>query len=551
MLCFILVYFIGYFMDAMAIDGATNYPKKPNIVILMADDLGFDDVSFRGSSQILTPNIDAIGYQGVILNRHYVPNLCTPSRAALLTGRYPINIGMQHNVIANCDPHGLPLNLRILPQYLKEAGYRTHLVGKWHLGFSRKAYIPTRRGFDEFFGFYTSGMEYFENVDSVRNYTGHALRRNETVSNEGRGVYLTHVLSDEAVRIVRNHNVGIPLFLLVTYNAPHTSVKPDPESLEAPKEEMDKLMYIADPEVRAHAAMVTTLDKGIGKIIAELGQKKMLNDSIVIFYSDNGAPTKGLFSTRGTNFPLKGQKDTMWEGGSRVVATLWSSALEVRHIVSNHLIYNADWLPTFLALAGVKAPPDLDGFNIWPTLTLNLPSPRTEIIHSINTAHGVSSLYYRGWKYVNGSTHRGLYDTWLGSAAKQTNPLASKYVDIVRGSPAWKAFAPFALKHLKKKKIKKIRKKARIECQEKLPYATECTPLKEPCLFRIDEDECEINNLARAYPHKAHLLANIVEGYRAKMVDPVNEPADYEGCDPAKHNGVFTWWLDVDKSSNK
>lgn len=155
-------------------DNVIKYPNQPHIIVILADDMGFNDVSFRASSSVLTPNIDALGYQGVILNRYYSGKSCTPSRASLLTGKYTVNTGMQHNGINNCEPYGLPLNLKLLPEYLQEAGYKTHLVGKWHLGFARKAYTPTQRGFDAFFGFYTSGLDYY-NHTSNGNVKGYSL----------------------------------------------------------------------------------------------------------------------------------------------------------------------------------------------------------------------------------------------------------------------------------------------------------------------------------------------------------------------------------------
>ncbi|GAB0100713.1 hypothetical protein DMENIID0001_167960 [Sergentomyia squamirostris] len=519
-----------------------KYPDRPHIIILMADDMGFDDVSFHGSSQILTPNIDALAYQGMILNRHYTPNLCTPSRASLLTGMNPVHTGMQHYVLGACEPYGLPLNLKILPQYLKPAGYRSHLVGKWHLGSARKAYTPTERGFDSFFGLYSGGFDYYNHTVSEMDVFGYDFRRNLDITYEGLGKYATDLFTKESVKIIRQHNTAVPLLLITSFNAPHAAISSIP--LEAPANEIDKLNYIPDPDLRTYAAMVTRMDRGIGRIIKELDRKEMLSNSIILFYSDNGAPIRGLYSTRGSNFPLRGQKNSPWEGGVRVAAAVWSPMMEVRHGVSNQLIHNSDWLPTFLAMAGTRPVRNLDGFDIWPTLQKGLPSPRQTIIHNIDPIDGYSSFYYNGWKYINGTTVGGMYDGWLSFRSKYPNPLANNYPEVVMASDTWKSLSPFALRQLTPRSITKIRKNARIFCQPKVPYAMECNPLLGPCLFKIIDDPCELNNLITTFPLHAYLMKVRLNKEKANIVYPINRPNDYEACNPDLYNGTFTWWLD-------
>uniref|UniRef100_A0A1B0C820 Putative arylsulfatase b n=1 Tax=Lutzomyia longipalpis TaxID=7200 RepID=A0A1B0C820_LUTLO len=498
-----------------------TYPKRPHIIILMSDDMGFNDVSFRGASALFTPNIDALGYQGVILNRHYSAKSCTPSRAALLTGKYPITTGLQHNGIGNCQPYGLPLGLKLLPEYLKQAGYQTHLVGKWHLGFARKAFIPTERGFDSFFGFYTSGLDYY-NHTSNGDVKGYDFRRNEEVTYEGLGQYSTYLFTNESLRIIREHNPSIPLFLQTSYSAPHAESE-DIKSV-APQEEIDKFSYIPDAETRTYAAVVSILDRGIGEIIQELGRKKMLSNS---------------------------QRQTIWEGATRVPAVFWSPQMEVRHGILNRITHVTDWLPTFVAMTGTRPLEKLDGYDIWPTLMKNLRSPRSEIIHDIDPIDGLVSYYRRGWKYVNGTNSGGLYDSWLGVRSQYPNPNEKNYVDNIRNSLAWNALAPFAQRSLSGKTIKKIRKFTKVICQPKMPYATACDPLKGPCLFRIKDDPCELNNLAQNYPQQTQLMALLVEEYKKRSLYPINLPDDLENCDPNKYNGVFTWWLDERPKNSK
>ncbi|GAB0100712.1 hypothetical protein DMENIID0001_167950 [Sergentomyia squamirostris] len=519
-----------------------KYPDRPHIIILMADDMGFNDVSFHGSSQILTPNIDALAYQGVILNRHYTPSMCTPSRSSLLSGMNPVHIGMQHSVIEACQPYGLPLNLKLLPQYLKPAGYRSHLVGKWHLGFARKAYTPTERGFDSFFGFLSGGLDYYNHKIAETSVPGYDFRRNLDITYEGLGYYTTDLFTEESMRIVRQHNTAVPLLLITSFNAPHAAI--GNISLEAPQSEIEKLRYIPDRDMRTYAAMVTRMDRGIGKIIKELDRKEMLSNSIILFYSDNGAPIRGLFEIPASNYPLRGQKNSPWEGGVRVAAAVWSPMMEVRHVVSNELIHNSDWLPTFLAMTGSRPVKKLYGFDIWPTLQKNLPSPRREIIHNIDPIDGYSSFYYNGWKYINGTTQNGMYDGWLGSGSKYPNPLANSYAEVVRASDTWKSLSPFALRRLTARSIKKIRNDAKVFCQQKNPYSMGCNPLFGPCLFKIIDDPCELNNLITTFPMQAYLMKVMLNKEKANIVYPINRPSDYEACNPDLYNGTFTWWQD-------
>ncbi|KAL1421913.1 hypothetical protein MTO96_022622 [Rhipicephalus appendiculatus] len=154
---------------------AVSKKALPHIIFVLVDDLGWDDVSFHGSSQIPTPNIDTLAADGIILNNYYVQPMCTPSRSALMTGMYPIHTGMQHWVIRSPEPWGLPLELKIMPQYLKELGYATHLVGKWHLGYFEKEYTPTYRGFDSFFGYYNGFIDYYQHRNQYKRHVGLGL----------------------------------------------------------------------------------------------------------------------------------------------------------------------------------------------------------------------------------------------------------------------------------------------------------------------------------------------------------------------------------------
>lgn len=200
---------------------------KPNIVVIVADDLGFHDCSFHGSDEIKTPNIDAIGYNGIILNKHYVQSVCSPSRAALLTGKYSIQTGFQHSVIGQFEPRGLSLTETILPQYLKRANYKTYTVGKWHLGMFKKAYNPIQRGYDSFYGYLGSVIDYYDHsllaVGHPEWGLGYDMRKNETIFYESRGKYATDLFTNVAVNMIDEHNTSQPMFLIVNHLAPHAT----------------------------------------------------------------------------------------------------------------------------------------------------------------------------------------------------------------------------------------------------------------------------------------------------------------------------------------
>lgn len=231
----------------------------------MPDGLAYNDVSFRGSNEIPTPNIDALAYNGIILNKFYTPPLCTPSRSAMMTGKYPHRLGMQELVIVSDEPWGLPLSEKIMPQYFKEAGYKTHLVGKvrgllikilnklclilcqWHLGFFQQQYTPTRRGFDSFFGYLGPYIDYFSYTLEMfnRNYSrGYDMRRNLEVAGNLGQQYVTNLFTDEAVNVIRNHDKRTPLFLMVNHLAPHAGNEDIP--MQAIPDDVELFSYISD-----------------------------------------------------------------------------------------------------------------------------------------------------------------------------------------------------------------------------------------------------------------------------------------------------------------
>lgn len=214
---------------------------------------------------------------------------------------------MQHYVIDQDQPWGLGLQEKIMPEFFKEAGYQTHLIGKWHQGFFRRAYTPNSRGFDTFFGYLGPYIDYWDHtfIKSDRNYSrGIDFRRDYNIVREYNGTYATNLFTDEAIKLINDHDKTHPMFLLLNHLAPHAGNEDDP--MQAPQEIINKFNYIKDEKRRTMAAMISILDEGVGAVINALDVKKILNETIILFYSDNGAPTEGLHSNKGSNFPFKG-----------------------------------------------------------------------------------------------------------------------------------------------------------------------------------------------------------------------------------------------------
>lgn len=362
---------------------AAETPPRPNILFLLSDDQGFADIGYR-SAEVPTPHLDALAASGVRLEQFYVQPVCTPTRAALMTGRYPMRLGLQLGVIKPESRHGLPLTARTLPQALREAGYFTALCGKWHLGNGAPEYLPTARGFDHQYGFYLGMTDYFTHMrDGGLDWH----RGDRALREEG---YATDLIANEAISIIEKHGAGAkPFFLYVAFNAPHTP-------LQATDEWLARFSHIADKKRRTHVAMIAHMDAAIGRIVAALGKKNLRERTLIVFSSDNGANLPV-----GDNGALRDQKGSIYEGGVRVPAfASWPGRLPADTRVQQPL-HIADWHPTLLRLANAKSDPavTLDGRDLWPALV----DPKAAPIHDeilINAAPGTGALRRGDWKLV-------------------------------------------------------------------------------------------------------------------------------------------------------
>jgi arylsulfatase A-like enzyme len=329
---------------------------------VLADDLGYADVSFNGGKDIVTPHIDSIAKHGVRCSNGYVSApMCAPSRCGLLTGRYQQRFGYEAN---NDEPGiGLPLTETTMAQRLQAAGYVTGAIGKWHLG-SEAQFHPLSRGFDEFFGFLPGSTSYLPKPGGKS-----ILLRNREPAPHTQ--YLTDQFGAEAVAFAKSHRAE-PWFLYLAFNAPDTP-------LEAPPEYLARVAHIPEGPRRTYAAMVTALDDNVGRLLARLRETGQEERTLIVFLSDNGGQIT-IGARAGNNAPLSGEKGDVLEGGIRVPFALqWRGTLPAGQVFDAPVI-TLDLLPTFLAAAGVTPQPEwkLDGVNLLPLLTSQTqPAPRT------------------------------------------------------------------------------------------------------------------------------------------------------------------------------
>lgn len=358
---------------------SSTQKNQPHIIFILIDDQGFNDIGYHNPT-IRSPTLDRLAAEGVKLENYYVQPICTPSRSQLLLGRYQIHTGLQHSIIRPSQPSCLPAHLDTLPERLREAGYATHLVGKWHLGFYRKACLPTRKGFDSFFGSLTGSVDYYSYVScDGPGKCGYDLHEDEGVAWGHEGKYSTAFFTQRARKILESHNpTQRPLFLLLSLQAVHTPLDP-PKSYIYPYRDMDNVAR------RRFAAMVSTVDEAVRNLTYALRKYGFYRNSVIIYSTDNGAQP----FTGGSNWPLRGRKGTYWEGGVRGVGFVHSPLLKRRRRVSNALLHITDWFPTLVGLAGgnISKSPGLDGFDVWSTISEGKESPRQEILHNIDPLH--------------------------------------------------------------------------------------------------------------------------------------------------------------------
>jgi len=346
---------------------------RPNIVVILADDLGYADVGFNGCKDIPTPNIDSLAKNGVRCSNGYVSHpFCSPTRAGLLAGRYQQRFGHECNPkwLPEDTKVGLPLNQVTVAQVMKEAGYVTGAVGKWHLG-AAPCFHPNERGFSEYCGFLGGGHMYIPDVKKGSwEYTAPILRNKTPVEHKE---YMTDILSGEAASFINRH-AKEPFFLYLAYNAVHTP-------LQAPEKYLNRFKGIADERRRTYAAMNSAMDDGIGLVLKALRDNGLEEKTMVWFFSDNGGPVPA--AAPADNSPLRGHKGNVYEGGVRVPFVVqWRGRLPDGKVYDEPVM-SIDVFATSAALAGARVPEShkLDGVNIVPHLAGEIKTPPHDVLH--------------------------------------------------------------------------------------------------------------------------------------------------------------------------
>lgn len=419
----IVVILLGLLLGWGSLPGVTKAAEQPNILLIVSDDQGWPDLGCIGTKPIKTPNLDKLAASGVRLTNYYVTwPACTPSRGSILTGRHPLRNGL-YDMIRNdmvnyghrysereyaISPEmtlGLDVRERTLGDMLRSAGYRSGMVGKWDMGQARR-FLPLQRGFDFFYGFGNNGIDYYTH----ERYGIHSIFAGNTRTRSDQGTYSTDLFEGEALRFIRESGEQ-PWFLYLCFNAPHgaSSFGSDQDNpqlragVQAPKEYLTIYEGSVPEKLRPYYAAVTCMDAAIGRIIDEIGGREELDNTLVIFQSDNGG------SGNGGNAPLRGGKSTLWEGGLRVPCVVsWPAKIPAAQ-VSDEFLTTLELLPTLAAAAGAQPPKDtiLDGYNLLPVVADRQPSPRKEMFWEFR---GQKAARVGNYKWIESDKVNGLYD---------------------------------------------------------------------------------------------------------------------------------------------
>ena len=419
-------FFVVFIIFLIASCSSDDSP--PNIIVIISDDQGYADVGFHGSKEIFTPNIDRIAKNGVIFSQGYVSYaVCSPSRAGLITGRYQNRFGYTRNILLAPKDSlmGLPISEQTLPEVLNNVDYKTKAIGKWHLG-AHESLVPEKRGFDEFFGFLIGGHRYFPNdltlndlTEASRQMDGYITKIYDNGKRVNTKKYLTEELSDNAVKFIEDNSED-PFFLYLSYNAPHTP-------LQATDTDLERNNHIDVEKRRTYAAMVSSMDDGVGSILDKLEEKNISENTIVIFFSDNGGVEWYNFSDNG---PLRGIKGDFFEGGIRVPFTMqWPKKIKPG-IIYNKPIIALDVFATVVSAASAEKfiKNNIDGVNLIPYINGEINGSPHDYLFWKNPDKDIDVIRDNRYKYIRVKDDEYIFD--LDNDLSEENNIISSSTPI-------------------------------------------------------------------------------------------------------------------------
>lgn len=394
----------------------------PNILFIMADDLGYADLGVYGQSGFKTPNLDHLAHQGLRMTQAYANScVCSATRFALITGRYQYRLraGLEEPLLEGGDDLGLPPNHPTLPSLLKQAGYSTALFGKWHLG-ALPHFGPLKSGYDQFFGNHSGVLDYFTHKSGVGDALPNGLYEGETAVQKAG--YYTDLIADRCNQYIKQLPRAQPFFISLHFTAPHWPWEgPHDEAVSA---QIRSLFHADGGSLETYGKMVEALDAAIGRVLHTLEEQNLAEDTIVVFTSDNGGER---FSN---NWPFSGQKTELLEGGIRVPTIIrWINKIPGGR-VSNQVAMSMDWLPTLLAAANVKSDPQYppDGVDLLPQLLGNEPSKPRELYWRYK-GYNQAAVRSGDWKYLKIRNNEFLFD--VAADPRERANLAAKYPQIL------------------------------------------------------------------------------------------------------------------------
>lgn len=400
---------VGLLISEKWHDGSTQQPHSsndlrslPNILFILIDDAGYNDIGYH-NPEVKTPTLDSLAREGRILEQHYMQAICTPSRHSLMTGRYPFKTKMQHFAIMATTRQCSPVDLIFLPQQLKTQGYKTHLLGKWHLGYCQWACTPTQRGFDTFYGMYGAMADHFSHYSSPPDPRLFDWHDNNQVDFSANGTHDTDLIADRAVQLLAQHDKSEPFFMLFSPSAPHVP-------LQAPPSYISMYRHIKNEKRQLVCAMMTHLDDRVKDVIEDLKKHGLYENTLIIVTSDNG----GQKTASQSNFPLRGGKMSLWEGGSRTFAFVAGPLIRNPGQIHNGMFHVTDWHETIRRLAGLSPDPLSDGIDQSDMIISGRGTKRTEFVYNLDMLPefnaGQAALRMGAYKLMWGFD--GLLDGW-------------------------------------------------------------------------------------------------------------------------------------------